>query len=243
MFMNIQSIVISIEKQIREYLGDKKAVIGISGGIDSAVVMVLCVNAVGKENVIGIQMPYHLQSTEHGNLLIKKFGIYDCEYNIFPIVNAFPGTLAHCSKINNGNIRARVRMAILYAFAGKCNGIVVGTSNKTEIELGYFTKYGDGGCDIEPIGDLYKTEIFEMASFLKIPDVIISKKPSAELWDGQTDEDELGMTYIEMDEMLKEQYMPINLFLEKYGEKGKKLLELKSKTEHKRNMPPIFKVR
>ena len=188
-------------------------------------------------------MPYDTQDIKDAKKVCNEIG-YARLIDIKPIVNAFEfnaciDPVDKDYRLTVGNIRARVRMTLLYAYAGAKNGLVVGTSNKTEIALGYFTKYGDGGCDIEPIGDLYKTEIFEVAKILGIPQSIIDKKPSAELWEGQTDEDEFEMTYSEIDEMLQ-QIMPMPLFIEKYGDKALKLIKRVTNTEHKRKMPPVF---
>jgi len=246
--LNITEAIKSIESQIKSYIGHRKAVIGISGGIDSAVVASLCVRALGKENVIGIQMPYGEQSTEDGDKLVKHLELESLTYNIKHIVQSFPISSPSMhpnvenARLVNGNIRARTRMTLLYAYAGMRNGIVVGTSNKTEIMLGYFTKYGDGGCDIEPIGDIYKTEIFEVAKVLEVPESIVTKKPSAELWVGQTDEGEIGMTYAEMDEILRSGLYPFTDVPNAYGDKGRKLLERMASTNHKREMPPVFSV-
>ena len=125
-------------------------------------------------------------------------------------------------------------MVVLYRFANQFNGIVVGTGNKSEISVGYFTKYGDGGTDVLPIGDLYKTEIYEVAQLLGLPERIINKKPSADLWDGQTDEGEMGITYRDLDAVLKGEITN--------GSAYEKVQEMRRKSEHKRSMPPIFKV-
>jgi len=250
--VDFRQIATTLQNGIKEFLGDKNAIIGISGGIDSAVVATLCVNAVGKKRVIGVQMPYGEQSVVDGDILIKHLGI-KTEYviDIKSTINCFKGRLWMLlpdDKLMYGNIRARTRMIILYAFANSHNGLVMGTSNKTEFLLGYFTKFGDGGCDLEPIGDLYKTEIFELAKYLGVPECIINKKPSAELWDGQTDEGEIGMSYAEMDGILKGMDTPSAFYKdknleEKYG-KGKveAIVKRITSTEHKRHMPKTLVV-
>jgi len=230
--MNYQKTIQQIENQLQNYLGNKKAVIGISGGIDSAVVATLCARALGKENVWGISMPYANQSTRDTEILVNQLGIKNKKVNIEQIVNRF--NFLNLNKLSKGNIMARTRMNILYTFTNELNGLVIGTSNKSEIEIGYFTKYGDGGVDLEPIGDIYKTEIFDIAKILNLPQSIIQKKPSAELWDEQTDEDELGITYKQLDAVLKGE---IN-----QGEIYEKVQKFKKSSEHKRKTPPVFKI-
>lgn len=250
--MNSNEVIESLAKQIKYFVGDKYAVVGVSGGVDSAVVAALCVKALGKDKVLGLQMPYGDQSTKDGDSLIKQLGIYSRTVNIKPIIDAYPIYLAPGNRdlhdrLVNGNIRARTRMTLLYALAGCYNGLVIGTSNRTEIMIGYITKYGDGGCDCEPIGDLYKTEIFEIAEALPVPLSIIDKKPSAELWEGQTDEDEIGLTYKKMDKILhafNEEILSLFDIEEIFGEEEvNKVIAMSARSEHKRKMPPVFKVR
>ena len=243
--MDCEYVADTIRDGLKRFLGKKNAIIGISGGIDSAVIAALCVNAVGKDKVVCVQMPCGDQSVKDGTILIEHLGLENGVVNIKPIVDVFVKQLymVDDSKLTNGNIRARVRMTSLYAVAGSCNGMVIGTGNKTEIMLGYFTKYGDGGVDIEPIGDLYKTEVFQLAKYLGLPDCIVNKAPSAELWEGQTDEGEIGMTYAEMDGILrgmetKGLFFDRNALVEKYGSDKVQTIQGKvNGSDHKRNMP------
>jgi len=230
--MIYEKVIEKIILKLREYLGNKKAIIGISGGIDSAIVAALCARAVGKENVLGVLIPYGKQSAEDGKLVANHIGIENKEINIKEMVDKF--NYIEFDKISLGNIMARMRMIILYSFANQLNGMVIGTSNKTETEIGYFTKYGDGGCDIEPIADIYKTEIFEIAKILGIPQKIINRKPSAELFDGQTDEGEIGANYGEIDSVLKGEINNGKI----YDEIQRRI----KSSEHKRHMPPTFYV-
>ncbi|WP_342303662.1 NAD+ synthase [Methanolobus sp. ZRKC5] len=202
------SIVEFIRDKTKE-AGIKGAVIGISGGIDSALIAYLTVEALGKENVLGIHMP-ELNLTPAEDVLdatevASRLGIEFKTVNISEILSGYMNTIPESSAFNshaNGNLKSRIRMSVLYYYANMMSRMVMGTGNKTEILLGYFTKYGDGGVDIEPIGDLYKTEVKEMSALMGVPEEIITKAPSARLWADQTDEDELGITYELVDRFL-----------------------------------------
>jgi len=236
----------NLVEQISEFMGGKTAVIGESGGVDSALITFLCVEAIGKDKIIARTMPYGDQSTADADLVAKALDLpnYGC-INIKQTVDTFGFT----QKVTMGNSRSRVRMINLYALAGENNGLVIGTSNKTEMLLGYFTKFGDGGCDVEPIGELYKTDVWGMAkTYPNFPNSILTKAPSAELWEGQTDENEIGMTYADMDVILKCLYdgstetdMTFAQLENKYGKD--KVLSMSSRfenTSHKRSMPVSF---
>ncbi len=197
-------IVTFIQKTFKE-AGRSKAVIGISGGLDSAVVASLLVLALGIENVFGYSLPCGEQKDiKDVELVANKLGIRYDKLNIAPVVDSLKKVIGYDNdeNISVGNLMARTRMTVLYDLSAYHNALVVGTSNKTELLLGYFTIYGDGACALEPIGHLYKTEVKQLAKYLEIPDVIINKTPSAGLWDGQTDEKELGATYEEIDNCL-----------------------------------------
>lgn len=194
---------------IQEYFqkaGFTKAVLGISGGLDSAVVCALLVKALGKENVYGYSLPCGEQhDILDAEKVAKKYGINYSTLNIEPAVESLKDVIQYDTEdlISEGNLKARVRMTVLYDLSAFNNALVVGTGNKTELQLGYFTHYGDGACAFEPIGHLYKTQVKELAKYLGVPQSIIDKSPSAGLWDQQTDEQELGATYEEIDKHLK----------------------------------------
>ncbi len=181
-------------------------VIGLSGGIDSTLAAFLACEAVGKDNVFGIVMPSTTTPTEdklHGTVIAQLLGINYKEIAIDSILNEFLSvTQLEEDKLSIGNLKARIRMSIIYFYANSKNYLVSGTGNKSEILIGYFTKHGDGACDIEPIGDLYKTDVYQLAKYLEIPQEIIDKPPRAGLWNNQTDEDEIGMTYELLDKIL-----------------------------------------
>jgi NAD+ synthase len=197
-------------KGIKHYFNKnkiKKAVIGLSGGIDSALALKLVSDAIGKDNITAILMPEKgISSKASVDDAIKLCKILNIKYKIIPINNILNNFKSIGIKQNKDswiNLKPRIRAVILYNFANANKCLVIGTSNKTEMILGYFTKYGDGACDVEVIGDLYKTEVWELSKHLDLPDQIINKKPSAELFRGHSDEKEIGYKYSEIDDMLK----------------------------------------
>ena len=185
--------------------GMSRAVIGLSGGIDSAVSAYLSARALGAENVLALRMPYRTSSAESlsdAEAVIEDLGLPHLTLPISdmadPLINRFP----EMSRLRQGNIMARLRMIALYDQSMAWGGLVMGTSNKTEFLLGYSTIYGDSGVALHPIADLYKYQIRQMARCLGVPRAVIDKPPSADLWIGQTDEDELGFTYDQADQVL-----------------------------------------
>ncbi len=227
------------------------AVIGISGGIDSALAATLTVKALGKDKVLGIHMPESgltpSEDSKDAKTLADWLGIEFQTIDISGILSAFTAAVPESEstdRLSMGNLKARIRMSLLYFHANQMNRMVIGTGNKTEILLGYFTKYGDGGVDLEPIGGLYKTEVWELSRSLGIPDSLITKKPSAGLWAGQTDEAELGISYLKVDEILKrlEQYEDPETILNTLGISAEQLDSVTNRierSEHKRNAPPV----
>jgi len=230
--------------------GFSRAVIGLSGGIDSALSCVLAVEALGPENVLAVKLPYkssNPDSSAHAELLIDQLGIPDKTIEITELVEPLFDRNPDMTKLRRGNVMARERMIVLYDQSEVFKGLVIGTSNKTEILLGYSTQFGDAASAINPIGDLYKTQVRQLARAMDIPPVIIDKAPSADLWVGQTDEDELGFTYEEADCILyllvDQRYSP-----QECEEAGfdKKLVEMilrrVQRTQYKRMQPPIAKL-
>ncbi len=185
--------------------GFKRAVIGLSGGIDSALSAFLSVEALGAENVLGVRMPYRTSSPgslADAEAVIEQLQIPYLTVEITPMAEPLMERFPDMTPLRKGNIMARQRMIVLYDQSAAFGGLVMGTSNKTEFLLGYSTIYGDSGVAIQPIADLYKNQVRQLAAALNIPRSVIEKPPSADLWEGQTDEAELGFTYDAVDQLL-----------------------------------------
>jgi len=203
---NIKAQLISFLQEEVSSIGLNKVVVGISGGLDSAIVSVLCKEAFG-DKFSGVMMPSHLSSDsslDDAKELCEKFDIDYEIVEIAPMVQGYFNNIQDASPLRIGNLSARMRMSVLYDISARDGSLVIGTSNKSEILLGYGTLFGDTACAINPIGQLYKSDAFEFARYLGVTDTIIEKKPSADLWEGQSDEDDLGYSYKTMDDVLKQ---------------------------------------
>ena len=231
--------------------GFSKAVLGLSGGIDSALVAYLLRDALGKENVLAIMMPYkssNPDSLNHAKLVVEDLKISAKTIEITDMIDAYFKNEKEASSLRMGNKMARERMSILFDYSSKENALVVGTSNKTEIYLGYSTQFGDSACALNPIGDLYKTNIWDLSRYLKIPNELIEKKPSADLWEGQTDEQEMGLTYKEADQvlyrMLEENKTVEEILAEGFNKDlVDNIVRRMNRSEYKRRMPLIAKIK
>ena len=231
-------------------VGYSRAVINLSGGLDSALSCALTAEALGPENVLALRLPYRTSSPdslEHAQLMIDKFQV---QSKTIDITNMVDPLIAHDPEISNtrkGNIMARSRMIVLYDQSEAFKGLPIGTSNKTEILLGYSTMWGDMASAINPIGDLYKTQVRQLARALGIPSPLIDKPPSADLWIGQTDEAELGFTYEQVDKLLfllvDQRYSVQECIEDGFDEKFVKgVMARVRRFQFKRMMPPIAKV-
>ncbi len=231
-------------------VGYSRAVVNLSGGLDSAVSCVLAVKALGAENVLALRLPYKSSaqdSLDDAQRLIDQTGIRSLTIPITDMVDPLIALEPEMSPVRKGNIMARARMIVAYDQSEAFRGLVVGTGNKTEILLGYTTLYGDSACALNPIGDLYKTQIRQLARALEIPESIITKPPSADLWAGQTDEGELGFTYEEVDKLLyllvDQRFRPEECMEVGFDETFvRKVVERVRKNQFKRVPPPIAKL-
>jgi NAD+ synthase len=239
--MNAEQLADKLVSWIREKVSAaecKGVVLGLSGGLDSSVAGVLCQRAF-PQSMLGVIIPCYSnkKDIEHARAVAEKFAIpaktvvLDAAYNTLLKVLPEEKVDPDVSRLAKANIKARLRMLTLYYFANRLKYMVVGSGNRSELAVGYFTKYGDGGVDILPLGNLLKGQVKELARFLGIPQPIIDKRPSAGLWEGQTDEGELGLSYDEIDRYLASG--------EASAEIKKKLKAMTSASEHKRQPPPV----
>lgn len=252
--LNLKEVHSELVEFLRESFkkaGFSKAVLGLSGGIDSALVAYLLRDALGKENVLAIMMPYkssNPDSLNHAKLVVEDLGINSKTIEITDMIDAYFKNEEEATSLRMGNKMARERMSILFDYSSKENALVVGTSNKTEIYLGYSTQFGDSACALNPIGDLYKTNIWDLSRYLKIPNELIEKKPSADLWEGQTDEQEMGLTYKEADQvlyrMLEENKKVEEVLTEGFNKDlVDNIVRRMNRSEYKRRMPLIAKIK
>ena len=241
-----------IEKFIQtrvEEAGAKGVVIGLSGGIDSATTLSLAAKALGNENVTGLILPFvQTESVSFASDQAKSLQIQTKKIDISKVVKVFrDSTDSFSSQYSEGNLHSRVRMTFLYGEAFNSESLVMGTSNKSELLVGYYTKWGDGASDLLPIGDLYKSQVYLLSEALGVPKEIIERKPTAELWEGQTDEDELGINYSTLDQILLglERQFSFKSISSKTGidlDAIKRIDNLIKRSIHKRVFPPVCKI-
>jgi NAD+ synthase len=245
-----RSILVNFIRSEITRAGFTRAVIGLSGGVDSALSCYLAAEALGAENVLAVRMPYKTSSSEsleHAQMVIDLLGVKSLTIPIGEMADALIGKFPEMNSVRQGNIMARCRMIVLYDQSEPFRGLVVGTGNKTEILLGYTTLFGDSANALNPIGDLYKTQVRHLSRAIGVPAVIIDKPPTADLWKGQTDEGELGFTYAEVDQLLyllvDQRYSPEDCVSAGFSEDFvKKVVERVRRNHFKRVLPPIAKL-
>jgi NAD+ synthase len=230
--------------------GFRRAVFGLSGGIDSSVVAYLAVRAMGPENVLAVTMPYKTSSEEtrrDSAAVVADLGLQTLEVPITPQVDAYVAAMPGITQMRLANKCARERMTVLYDQSAAFEGLVVGTSNKTELLLGYGTQFGDLASAINPIGDLYKTQLRKLAEYLAVPPAILSKAPSGDLWVGQTDEGELGFSYDQVDRLLvllvDRRWQPPQAIQAGFdSEFVERVVRMVRRNQYKRRLPVIAKL-
>jgi NAD+ synthase len=248
-----------IRNQLKQ-AGFGRALLGLSGGIDSALVAFLVAEAIGPENLLCVLMPYRTsspESVEHARLVVAQLGCASEIVEISRIVDGYfgngdePGdggpSAREASQLRRGNFMARARMCVLYDRSVPWSGLVVGTGNKTEALIGYSTLFGDSACAFNPIGDLYKSQVRQVAAAIGVPEAIIRKAPSADLWPGQTDEVEAGFTYPELDRllfwMIDKRHSDEELLAMGFREPAiARVKRLVAVSEFKRQVPPVAKL-
>lgn len=201
----VEKVLVKFIKEELASAGLSKAVLGLSGGVDSAVSCALAARALGPENVLAVVIPFKTSSPESltdAEKVIEKTGVRSEEVDITSMAEPYLNDNDELGKVRIGNVLARLRMIVLYDRSARERALVIGASNKSELLLGYGTLHGDLASAINPIGDLYKTQVWDLARHLGLPENVIMKKPTADLWEGQTDEDELGFSYQEVDKLL-----------------------------------------
>jgi NAD+ synthase len=201
----LRKIVVDFVREEIHKTGLKKGILGLSGGIDSALVAFIAAEALGPENVYAVCMPYKSSNPEseaHARVVAQACGVNFSVVPITPMVDAYFELFPNADNMRRGNKMARERMTVLFDHSALHSALVLGTSNKTELLLGYGTLYGDMASALNPIGDLYKSQIWQLSEEMGVPQEVIDKKPSADLWAGQTDEQELGFTYRDVDELM-----------------------------------------
>ena len=238
-------------RSLRNYFkahGRRNAVIGMSGGIDSALTCALLAQAIGPKHVFALFLPVTEMGKDEVDVreYCKELGVTWKKIDLKPVMESFTTALAASDRLALGNIASRSRMIVLYNFAREKDALVVGTGNRTELLLGYFTKHGDGGVDLLPIGTLYKTQVRALAKEIKVHSRILKKVPTAGLWPGQSDEGEIGATYEQIDLVLCSYIdlrAPLNQIEKSVGkEKADKLIAMARRNSHKGALPPILKI-
>lgn len=233
-----------------EKAGFQKVILALSGGIDSALSLYLAVEAFGKDRVVAVRMPYRTSSASSltdAQEAIEDTGVESLTVDITPQIDAYFERMPEATPLRRGNKMARERMTILYDLSAYYNALVVGTSNRTELLLGYGTQFGDAASAVNPLGDLYKTQVRQLSKHIGVPLSILEKAPSADLWEDQTDESELGFSYFEVDRLLYH-LLDMRLTKEQLMDHGfplafmEQVIKRITRNQYKRTMPVILKL-
>jgi NAD+ synthase len=246
----LRRILVSFLRDEVRKVGFERVVLGLSGGVDSSLAAYLAAEALGPANVLGIRMPYKTSSRDSlddAATVVAALGIPSLTIDISAQIDAYFESDPGADRRRRGNKMARERMTILYDHSARWQALVLGTSNKTELLLGYGTLHGDMASAVNPLGDLYKTQVWALAEAVGVPDVIVRKNPSADLFHGQTDEDDLGFSYREVDRLLylmvDERYSDAELLAAGFDPVFvKRVTELVRGSQYKRRLPVIAKV-
>jgi NAD+ synthase len=230
--------------------GFSRGVVGLSGGLDSALVVFLAAQALGAENVLAVAMPYSASSPASlagAQEVAAATGVRLETIPIHPMAEPYLNSIPEEDRVRRGNVLARLRMVVLFDLSARENALVVGTSNKTELLLGYTTQFGDSACALLPIGDLYKNQVRRLARHVGVPESILKRPPSADLWAGQTDEEEMGFTYEEVDRlflrMIDERVPPARLLEEGFDrDLIHRVRTMVRRSQYKRLTPPVAKI-
>ncbi len=240
-----QVLVAFLRRELQRF-GFRKAVLNLSGGVDSSLSCFLTAEALGGENVLALLLPYRTsapETAEHARQVIGLTSVASKTINITPMVEPYFEQYQQMSDVRRGNVMARMRMIVLYDHSVQWEGLPIGTSNKTELLLGYGTLFGDMASAVNPLGDLYKTQVRQMARAVGVPEAIIQKAPSADLWVGQTDEGELGFTYAEVDKLLyllvDERYKPEEAIAAGFDRQFVETVVERMRASQFKRMPPI----
>ncbi len=246
----VEKILVAFIRDCVRKNGFRNAIVGVSGGLDSAVVLALCRKALGAAHTFALLLPYRASapdSLRHGKLACKKFKVAFEVIDISPSVDAYFKRHPAAARLQTGNKCARERMSVLYDFSMRRKALVAGTSNKSELLIGYSTQFGDSAAAFQPLGDLYKTQVIELGRHLGVPEEIVAKSPSADLWPGQTDEGEIGVAYKDLDVIL-------HLMVDMRWDEGeiiergyrlpliRRVRKMIVASQFKRTMPPIAKL-
>ncbi|WP_028775569.1 NAD+ synthase [Shimazuella kribbensis] len=245
----VKILTVALKEEV-EKAGFHKVVLGLSGGIDSALSLYLAVQAFGKDNVIAVCMPYRTSSSSSltdAEEAIRDTGVQSLTVDISPQIDAYFELMPEATPLRKGNKMARERMTILYDLSAHYQALVLGTSNRTELLLGYGTQFGDAASAVNPLGDLYKTQVRQLSKYIGVPRSILEKAPSADLWEDQTDEKELGFSYFEVDQLLyhlldrrltKNQLLEVGFSASFIDQVTKRI----ARNQYKRRMPVILKI-